>query len=123
MPEAPVIFRDKSVVVSTTLVQVGNTSYPVNEIVSVSIRKPTNIVAILIGGSLVLGGLMNIKSESGFGVTVIVFGAIVLVLTFTEASELIIKTAGADITLLSSRNSEYLLKIKGSIEQAVAQRG
>ena len=123
MPEAPVIFRDKSVVVSTTLVQVGQTSYPVNGIGSVSIRKPTNIAAILIGGSLVLGGLMNIKSESGFGVTVIVFGAIVLVLAFTAASELIIKTAGGEITLLSSRNSEYLLKIKGSIEQAVAQRG
>ena len=116
MPEAPVIFRDKSVVVSTTLVQVGNTSYSVNEIVSVSIRKPTNIAAILIGGSLVLGGLMNINSESGFGVTVTVFGAIVLVLAFTAASELIIKTAGGEITLLSSRNS-------GSIEQAVAQRG
>jgi hypothetical protein len=50
-------------------------------------------------------------------------GAIVLVLAFTAESELIIKTADGDITLLSSRNSEYLLKIKSSIEQAVAQRG
>jgi hypothetical protein len=83
MAEREVFFRDKSVVESTTLVQVGHTSYPVNVIVSVSIRKPTNIAAIVIGGLLVLGGLMNIKSESGLGVTVIVLGAIVLVLAFT----------------------------------------
>jgi hypothetical protein len=42
----PLIFQDKSVLVSTTLVQVGQTSYPVNGIASVSIRKPNNNVLI-----------------------------------------------------------------------------
>jgi hypothetical protein len=49
-------------------------------------------------------------------------GAICVRLNYLSASHLIIKTVGTDITLIRSRNWEYLQTIKAAIERAVTQR-
>jgi uncharacterized protein DUF6232 len=117
------IFQDESILVSPTLIEVGHASYPINGIASVSIRKPHNQRLLALGVVGVLVGLWWLINRYVVGaIGFILVGAICLRLNYLSASHLIIKTAGGDITLIRSRNLEYLQTIKAAIERAVTQR-
>jgi uncharacterized protein DUF6232 len=118
-----VIFQDKSISVSPMLVQVGSTSYPVNGIASVSIRKPNNERLIALGVVCALVGLWwLIKGYFVGAIGFLVVAAISVRLNYLSASHLVINAMGRDITLVRSRDLEYLQTIKAAIERAVTQR-
>jgi len=121
-----VIFQQGSVIVTKTLVRIGNKSYPVNGIVSVFVRN-VGIVwwAAIVGAVAVLIGLANSSGASGTQnmVAGLVIGGGLIVYALTRPSVLVLKTAGGDVDALVTRDKAFLNDIKTAIEEAVAKRG
>lgn len=121
-----VILEQAGVIVTKTLVRIGNKSYPVNGIVSVFVRNVGVLWwAAIVGAIAVLIGVNSSGSVQGYQnlLAGLVIGGGLIIYALTRPSVLVLKTAGGDVDALVTRDKAFLNDVKLAIEEAVAKRG
>jgi Family of unknown function (DUF6232) len=117
------IFSLGEVNVTTTLVRIGPTSYPVNGIGSVSVKPrkikwKAAIVAALIGFVMI-----GSKDGAAAGAVVLTIATALAIYALTRPDILVLRTASGDQDALASRDKDLMNKLKAAIEVAVTKRG
>jgi hypothetical protein len=117
------LYKGPEVVITQTLAQFGNVTYPVNGIGSVRVDPPNR--QNLLGGAFLLGlfGLMLIGGDLQAAVFML-FGAVIcLIVAFQRPYRLMIRTASGDQQAFVSTKRQVLEEMKQAIEKAVVHRG
>jgi len=124
LPE-PFLYKDRGVLITPTLAQFANVTYPINSIGSVRVDPPKR--KGLLGGAALLGllGIINAApGEGGSIAAILITGAVVCAIAaFTRPYRLMLKTASGDQQAFVSTKVDLLQEMKQAIEKAVVQRG
>jgi tellurite resistance protein TehA-like permease len=119
------IMSDSNVTITTTLAIVNGVSYPVNTISAISVKEntPSNgwilwAVGIGIASLIALGNQAVVAGLVGFGIVALIF-----FLRPKVSYSLMVRSAGADTSILTGKDSAYLGSVKAAIEEAVRRRG
>ncbi|WP_126281944.1 DUF6232 family protein [Roseomonas gilardii] len=120
-----IIYRAGNVVVSKTLVQIDGTTYPVNGIGSVLVRKSDPKTLIFLAVVCAIIGLIGLTDKQGIPGSIISFAIAAGFIYWAKSkpSILILRTASGDQQALKSRDKNLLQSVKLAIEQAVIARG
>lgn len=119
------IMSDGNVTITKTLAVVNGVSYPTNTISAISVRKIPLSYAWLIW-SIILGVVaLGAVADHYYVAALICVGIVVLLVALRpkQTYSLMVRSAGADTSVLASRDLSYLGNVKGAIEEAVRQRG
>lgn len=125
----PVLFRAKNVRITSLLIRIGSTSYPVANLTSVSLRDPRGITSCYALGWLLLAvgvALLLYSTPEHDCVRSAMIFLFLCLIVFARAiltrQWLILHTAGTEVRAL--RGSDAVLAgIKRAIEKAIIARG
>ncbi len=119
------IMSDANVTITKTLAVVNGVSYPTNTISAISIREISpSSAGIVIGVLFGLGALGALSAKEYLGALVMAGICGLLFYLRPKASySLMVRSAGADTSVLMSKDKSYLGHVKTAIEEAVRQRG
>jgi hypothetical protein len=131
-PKEEKIYFDNAVAVTTTRVIVGETTYALRNMTSVSMTyTPPRIFGALLllafGGLLLLGGFVSIHTNAPapIGVYLIggamVIGAILMMVTAKTSYHVIMSSASGEIHALTSKKKDYIERVVFSINEAIAK--
>jgi Family of unknown function (DUF6232)/GYF domain 2 len=117
------LYKGPGVVITQTLAQFGNVTYPVNGIGSVRVDPP-NRQTLIVGGVLIgLLGFAGLGGKSELAGILIIGAVICLIAAFRRPYRLMIKTASGDQQAFVSTKRQVLEEMKQAIEKAVVHRG
>jgi hypothetical protein len=119
------IMSDRNVTITKTLAVVNNVSYPTNTISAIAVREiPPSLTWLVLCIVIGLASLLALANSAFLPALV---GAVIvgLIVYFrpTMSYNLMVRSAGADTSVLTSKDSGYLGSVKSAIEEAVRQRG
>ncbi|MDL2409953.1 DUF6232 family protein [Rhizobium calliandrae] len=112
------IYKNNDVMITKTLVKIGNQSYPTNSIGSVSVRN-SNVGAVLV--LLIFSVIACISAKSSLPVLLVILFGIIFIRQFLRA-ELIVTSNSRDYVALKG-SKKSMMVVKQAIEEAVARRG
>jgi NAD/NADP transhydrogenase alpha subunit len=119
------IMADGNVTITTTLAIVNGVSYPTNTISAISVREiPPGMgwLGWVIGLGIVALVLIANNQIAGALVFAAIAGLVVYLRPKTSYN-LMVRSAGADTSVLTSKDAAYLGSVKSAIEEAVRRRG
>jgi len=124
MSEDPIL-QDVNVTITKTLAIVNGVSYPTNTISAISVKelqpKATWLIWTILLGIAALAALSNGAVMPGLVAAAI--AAVIIYFRPKVEYSLMVRSAGADTSVLTSRDASYLGSVKAAIEEAVRLRG
>jgi hypothetical protein len=112
-----VLFQSGDITVTRSVAKFGNATYPIANIGSVIVESETSIAGALIIAGIVIGILVGLKTNWGFGLTSF---AVLFFLSAKAPSKrkLTLKTSSGDVTALSSHDANLVESVRQAIENA-----
>lgn len=116
--------NESNVSITKTMARIGETSYPINGIGSISVVAGEDKGMGFWAVAVICGVIGLFSLPSGFGVVMVLVAGILVVAALNQKKEfhLVFRTASGDTQALTSEDRSYLERVKNAVEQAVAAR-